>query len=147
MYHFWGLEKSLTPVMVASPNTVKPIPLPSSGYQVPVGALITVTGWGNLWENGPQPSELQSVDLPSIDDARCQEAYYPAEVSDKMMCAGYLGVGGKDACQGDSGGPAVYNGVQVGVVSWGAGCGDPKYPGVYADLTNPDIYNWIIGLI
>ena len=24
-----------------------------------------------------------------------------------MMCAGYPGVGGKDACQGDSGGPFV----------------------------------------
>ena len=24
-----------------------------------------------------------------------------------MMCAGYPGVGGKDACQGDSGGPLV----------------------------------------
>ena len=40
-----------------------------------------------------------------------------------MMCAGYRGVGGKDACQGDSGGPLVSNNggnaIIAGVVSWG----------------------------
>ena len=62
-----------------------------------------------------------------------------------MICAGYQGVGGKDACQGDSGGPLIGNSngnpVLVGVVSWGKGCGEKQYPGVYTRVT--PILDWI----
>ena len=57
--------------------------------------------------------------------------------------------GGIDSCQGDSGGPIVIrNGnehVQVGVVSFGIGCADRDYPGVYAKVGA--VYDWIQGVV
>lgn len=50
-------------------------------------------------------------------------------------------ISGADACQGDSGGPLVFQGVVVGVTSWGYGCGEPLYPGVNAKVSA--YTNWI----
>merc|ERR1712156_1077435 len=70
---------------------------------------------------------------------------YGGSITDAMICAGYPGVGGKDACQGDSGGPFVCNdngkAIIAGVVSWGNGCALPNFPGVYARTTH--VLDWI----
>ena len=67
-----------------------------------------------------------------------------------MLCAGFSD-GGKDSCQGDSGGPIVrpitlndgtIEHTHVGVVSWGYGCADATYPGVYARTSSGS--SWII---
>jgi trypsin len=54
-----------------------------------------------------------------------------------MFCAG-LAAGGKDSCSGDSGGPIINTstGVLIGVVSWGQGCAEAGFPGVYTRLGN-----------
>lgn len=46
--------------------------------------------------------------------------------------------------QGDSGGPLMLNDgkwTQVGIVSWGIGCGKGQFPGVYTRVTS--FMNWI----
>ena len=44
----------------------------------------------------------------------------------------------RDACQGDSGGPLVTTEkgrlVQVGIVSFGMGCADARFPGVFTNV-------------
>lgn len=57
-----------------------------------------------------------------------------------MICAADAG---KDACEKDSGGPLIDSATkeQVGVVSFGMNCGDPNYPGVYANIA--DQRSWI----
>jgi len=64
-------------------------------------------------------------------------------VNENMICAGDPNPAPDapfvhDTCQGDSGGPLVAKSgdkpVQVGIVSWGEGCGIPKLHGVYTRL-------------
>jgi hypothetical protein len=54
----------------------------------------------------------------------------------KMMCAGHS-LPNRDSCYGDSGGPLLdkVTGEQVGIVSFGKGCGDPDFPGVYTRVS------------
>jgi hypothetical protein len=106
------------------------------------GVMTTVTGWGNRAANPPGgsdfPAALHEVEVPVITNAACNTAY-GGSITDNMLCAGF-DTGGKDSCQGDSGGPLVYdsgggNWVLVGVVSFGIGCADADYPGVYARVS------------
>ncbi len=103
------------------------------------GTSATVTGWGALSEGGAGPDVLQEVSVPIVSDQVCQNAY-PGQTTNNMFCAGFA-QGGKDSCQGDSGGPLVIpdgNGgwTQAGVVSWGFGCAQAGFYGVYARVAN-----------
>ena len=50
-----------------------------------------------------------------------------------MICAAVPG-GGKGVCSGDDGGPLVIGCKLVGILSYGGGCGDLLYPGVYSNV-------------
>lgn len=77
---------------------------------------------------------------------QCSQLYAEFNnVTESMFCAGQVEKGGKDSCQGDSGGPVVMNGYLVGVVSWGYGCAEPKYPGVYSKVYS--FREWIQSLL
>lgn len=80
------------------------------------------------------PDELQKVCVPVVSHQKCKADYKPRPITDNMFCAG-VPQGGKDSCQGDSGGPVTNkDGAVVGIVSWGAGCAEKGYPGVYTRL-------------
>lgn len=66
--------------------------------------------------------------------------YFLYTINFSMFCAAARNT---DACQGDSGGPIQIDGLLVGVVSWGVGCADPYYPGVYTRLAYAPIRFWI----
>ncbi|MFE0690743.1 serine protease, partial [Streptomyces xiamenensis] len=101
------------------------------GYTPGTEAL--VHGWGDTTGSGGYENLLRAAGVRMLADDDCARAYeavgggFDAE---SMVCAA-APQGGQDACQGDSGGPLVAAGALVGLVSWGNGCGDPAYPGVY----------------
>lgn len=112
---------------------VQPILLADSNLAVNANTEAICTGWGRTSYGGPTASALQEVRVPFVDRSECAAKYAPTQITESMICAGR---GEKDACQGDSGGPLVYNGKLIGIVSWGYGCANPKFPGVYANVAN-----------
>lgn len=104
------------------------------------GVNAEVTGWGTLSSGGSQPDQLQEVTVPIVSLSAASSAYNESLTSDQLP-AGRLGVGGVDSCQGDSGGPLTVsdgNGGRklAGVVSWGYGCAEAQYPGIYARVSS-----------
>uniref|UniRef100_A0A146KWK6 Phenoloxidase-activating factor 2 n=2 Tax=Lygus hesperus TaxID=30085 RepID=A0A146KWK6_LYGHE len=116
---------------------IRAICLPTSGATY-AGKIATVIGWGSLSESGPQPSILQEVNIPVWTNRECRGKYGPAApggIVEHFLCAGE---DRRDSCSGDSGGPLMVNDgkwTQIGIVSWGIGCGKGQYPGVYTRVT------------
>ncbi|MGW2595145.1 S1 family serine peptidase [Streptomyces sp. NPDC001515] len=99
------------------------------------GASITVTGWGRTRQlSAALPDELQAVSLPVTTGDACKAAY--SEPGDPFTLTGRFCAGPADGsqaiCEGDAGGPAVLDGVVVGIVSGGRGCGLPDSPSVFS---------------
>jgi secreted trypsin-like serine protease len=125
--------------------TVRPI-LPSEAALAASGVTASIVGWGGLNPRLPSnnssqqtyPKDLQEATIPI---GNCGKV--TADVTANMFCAGGQTI---DTCQGDSGGPMYVfdqNVVcQAGIVSWGVGCAQVGYPGVYTKLTNFDA--WLV---
>lgn len=106
------------------------------------GTPAIVTGWGVavIAVIPYLPSVLQEVEINIVGRTECRSPIYQlgAKITDNMLCA--YGKD-KDSCQGDSGGPLVAGTKLVGIVSWGYGCAEPGYPGVYTDVSK--VKEWI----
>ena len=121
------------------------------------GVIARIAGWGTTCTSpGCQSARfLQKADVPMISDQRCGDSYPTAP--DKfdaatMVCAaddvGTPPTSARDACQGDSGGPLMVRDsggafVLAGVVSWGIGCANPSFPGVYARIGADPLHAWV----
>ncbi|KAL1379023.1 hypothetical protein pipiens_015204 [Culex pipiens pipiens] len=115
--------------------------LPEQDEPVEDGQLLQVSGWGNTQSAQESSKVLRATNVPAVNQEVCREEYKNAnKITDRMICAGYK-AGGKDACQGDSGGPLVAGNTLVGVVSWGMGCAQPNYSGVYSRVAA--VRDWI----
>uniref|UniRef100_A0AAR2J459 Peptidase S1 domain-containing protein n=1 Tax=Pygocentrus nattereri TaxID=42514 RepID=A0AAR2J459_PYGNA len=127
-------------------NYITPICLAAAGSKFFNGTLTWVTGWGNTADGVslPSPKTLLEVQIPVVGNRKCNCLYGVGDITDNMVCAGLL-AGGKDSCQGDSGGPLVSKQsgvwVQAGIVSFGIGCAQPNYPGLYTRVSQ--YQDWI----
>ncbi|WP_285691966.1 serine protease [Actinoplanes sp. NBRC 103695] len=137
----------ITPIQLVTPGT--------DAVERPGSDVITA-GWGRtvLDPGGPggggpgeyAPDRMQEVTLPIVSDDECKVSY-PSLKRGIEICAGRSG---KDSCQGDSGGPlfvkvpgAQPKYLQIGIVSWGWGCGATGRPGVYTQLSNKRLGKWV----
>lgn len=96
-----------------------------------------MTGWGRRTEKSDHSVVLKEINVPlwqhSVCNAALQSQFGPKYTLPKTaICAG---AEGRDACDGDGGGPLVCEQdgqwYQVGIVSFGIGCGRQGVPGVY----------------
>ncbi|PZC70336.1 hypothetical protein B5X24_HaOG200459 [Helicoverpa armigera] len=129
-------------------NNVRPVSIAGPNYYLPDNQAVWATGWGWISENGPTSEQLRHVEVFSINQEICKSRYanlsigaFNIAITDNMLCSGILDVGGRDQCSQDSGGPLYHNGIQVGVCSFGFGCGRPQYPGVNARVSR--VTAWI----
>ena len=123
-----------------------------------VGTTATIVGWGRTSENGSTSADLREAPVPIVSDQECVERYALAPPSeggpipidpDTMVCAGDSSAPFHDTCQGDSGGPLLVRNasgaafVLAGIVSFGVGCADPDFPGVYTRIGAPALNAWV----
>ncbi|XP_055542910.1 trypsin-1-like [Wyeomyia smithii] len=137
-YDFSLLELSET---LRMDENIQPIAFPTPDASFADGMLCVVSGWGNTHNKNESSLNLRAATVPLYNQDKCNAVYREyGGVTKSMICAGF-DEGGKDSCQGDSGGPLVCDEVLVGVVSWGKGCAQAGYPGVYGRVSSA--VDWI----
>jgi secreted trypsin-like serine protease len=111
-------------------------------------------------------NHMRQAQVPILSDAKAEQVFKdvcrfigPSDphYTPRLMVA--AGGTGKDTCQGDSGGPLFVarasdgdgkNGassaryIQIGITSFGLGCGNEPLPGVYTEVNNPSIRSFIM---
>jgi len=123
----------------------KPVNLPYGGDVAP-GTKCVISGWGHTRHQGRPSDVLLKGTVTTMSNPTCygrKYGYRSYQITRPMLCAQGVDSLGRvtDGCQGDSGGPLVCNNVLYGATSWGYGCADPYYPGVWARVY--EAMDWI----
>ncbi|KAL4716968.1 hypothetical protein ACJJTC_012779 [Scirpophaga incertulas] len=124
-------------------HMTQPASVPQSNYKLRDNSVVYAVGWGRTSQHGPSSEQLRQVQIWTVNQATCKQRYASVNdiVTDNMLCAGYLDVGGRGQCFGDSGGPLYDNELVIGITSWSKGCGSAEYPTVNTRVSNYD--TWI----
>ncbi len=140
-----SLDNDIALLELSSPSAAATIPLIPE--EADLSGSVTVMGWGSTTspDSPTYPNLLQQASVSVVSNQLCNSSYtssplYPSPpVTENMVCAGFID-GKIDSCVGDSGGPLVFQDEGVwkvgGVVSWGEGCAEPGFFGVYARVGN-----------
>lgn len=112
-------------------NYVRPICLPDSNEQIPIGTMLRMTGRGRA-EDSPNILFERTADLPVVDMNVCTYVSQP----DFKICVGEEDPNDRyqsSSCLGDSGGPVSMRRadrknqwILVGVINEGRGCRGPN---------------------
>ena len=156
-----SVSSDVSVIELDSPSAKAPVKIASAAERSlwSAGTMATIAGFGVTESGGDQPDVLQEAQVPITADAVAAEAYpYLVEGVDPVfggfenrtqVAAGFP-QGGVDTCQGDSGGPLLVSsstGMRlVGDTSYGAGCAEPGFPGVYGRVADTTLREWIAGV-
>ncbi|CAL8093660.1 unnamed protein product [Orchesella dallaii] len=103
-----------------------------------------IVGWGRSEGGRPPSTTLQAVGMRIFSIDKCKELYGISELSpapplsqDEMICSKGEVLESIEECTGDSGSPLIIINkndlrIQLGLISWGPGCG--KTPGAYTRI-------------
>jgi secreted trypsin-like serine protease len=120
------------------------------------GTMATIAGYGVTEADGASPDILQEARVPIVKDEDAAAAYpylidgvdplFGGFESGTQVGAGFPN-GGTDTCQGDSGGPLLVSAADgmrlVGDTSYGNGCAEPGFPGIYGRLADTTMREWV----
>uniref|UniRef100_A0A4W3GD53 Ovochymase 2 n=1 Tax=Callorhinchus milii TaxID=7868 RepID=A0A4W3GD53_CALMI len=130
---------------------VRPACLPEATQDLELPSLCVVTGWGQLYKDGPLRPKLQQLQVPVLGSVQCHEYYtsHPGGITGRMFCGGFPVEGREETCWGDVGGPLVCpfgsSGIYTlyGIASWGWGwgCGRADFPSVYTNVSA--VVDWV----
>lgn len=112
--------------------------IPISSSILGAGFSVTLCGWGRTLSGDGLPNDLQFINLETIDNTDCAQRQSPNPIFTTSLCT--FTRSGEGACNGDSGGPLVYDGILVGIVSWGRPCAI-GYPDVFTRVSS--YVSWI----
>jgi trypsin len=124
-------------IVVLSASSTRPVQTLNVDSDVPAnGDRLVAAGFGkrsyfSLFSYG----NMRKVTVSKVSYASCNRflGKFIKVYDDTMLCAGSWR---KDTCQGDSGGPLfTADGTQVGITSFGFGCGFPGLPGAYTRIS------------
>jgi secreted trypsin-like serine protease len=148
-----GLTNDLALLRLNRATTLEPMRLVAASETSlwAPGTIATILGWGTTCsQTCPTVTQLRQAGVPIVGDLACTTDYSsPVTFAGSfnpltMVCAG---TGAADTCQGDSGGPIMVPRldafVLAGVTSWGEGCADARYAGVYVRLGTALLNSWV----